>query len=61
MNIDQMNYNLSFDPQNYDDQIKFHIDNGDLNQEDLLDFLSEGRISIKQFIDYIEYGGFDNE
>lgn len=52
---------LRLDTNNYDDEIKYHIDNGDLNREDLIDFLSENRISVKQFIDYIEYGGFDNE
>lgn len=52
---------LRLDTNNYDDEIKFHIDNGDLNREDLIDFLSEDRISVKQFIDYIQYGGFDDE
>lgn len=52
---------LRLDTNNYDDEIKYHIDNGDLNREDLIDFLSENRISVRQFIDYIEYGGFDNE
>lgn len=52
---------LRLDTNNYDDEIKYYIDNGDLNREDLIDFLSENRISVKQFIDYIEYGGFDNE
>ena len=61
MNIDQMDYNCRLDPYNYDNEIKLHIDNGDLNSQDLIDFLSEGRISTKQFIDYIEYGGFDND
>lgn len=61
MNIEPMDYNGRLDTRNYDDEIKYHIDNGDLNREDLIDFLSEDRISVKQFIDYIEYGGFDNE
>ena len=61
MNIEPMDYNSRLDTSNYDDEIKFHIDNGDLNSQDLIDFLSEGRISIKQFINYIEYGGLDNE
>ena len=61
MNIEPMDYNSRLDNRNYDDEIKYHIDNGDLNQEDLIDFLSENRISVKQFIDYIEYGGFDND
>lgn len=52
---------LRLDTNNYDDEIKYHIDNGDLNREDLIDFLSEDRISVKQFIDYIEYGGFNDE
>lgn len=61
MNIEPMDYNSRLDINNYDDEIKYHIDNGDLNRNDLIDFLSEDRISVKQFIDYIEYGGFDNE
>lgn len=61
MNIEPMDYNSRLDTNNYDDEIKYHIDNGDLNREDLIDFLSENRISVKQFIDYVEYGGFDNE
>lgn len=61
MNIEPMDYNSRLDTNNYDDEIKFHIDNSDLNREDLIDFLSENRISVKQFIDYIEYGGFDDE
>lgn len=61
MNIEQMDYNTRLDTNNYDDEIKYHIDNGDLNREDLINFLSENRISVKQFIDYIEYGGFDEE
>ena len=52
---------LRLDTNNYDDEIKYHIDNGDLNSQDLIDFLSENRISVRQFIDYVEYGGFDNE
>lgn len=61
MNIEPMDYNSRLDTNNYDEEIKYHIDKGDLNREDLIDFLSENRISVKQFIDYIEYGGFDNE
>ena len=61
MNIEPMDYNSRLDTNNYDDEIKYRIDNGDLNREDLIDFLSEDRISVKQFIDYIEYGGFDND
>lgn len=61
MNIEPMDYNSRLDTRNYDDEIKYHIDSGDLNSQDLIDFLSEDRISVKQFIDYIEYGGFDNE
>ena len=52
---------LRLDVNNYDDEIKYHIDNGDLNREDLIDFLLENRISVRQFIDYVEYGGFNEE
>lgn len=61
MNIDPMDYNCRLDPNNYNDEMYKHIDDGDINREDLIDFLSEGYISVKQFIDYVEYGGFDDE
>lgn len=52
---------LRLDTNNYNDEIKYHIDNGDLNKEDLIDFLSENRISVRHFIDYVEYGGFEED
>lgn len=55
MNIDQMEYNLQFDPQNYDDEMEFRLTQGDINKEDLIDFLSEEYISPEQFVKYIQY------
>lgn len=45
---------LRLDINNYDDEIYKRIDDGDINREDLIDFLAERYISINQFIDYIE-------
>lgn len=48
---------LCLDSEYYYDDIQHHIVNGDLNRDDILDFLSEGRISVKKFVEYV--GTFD--
>lgn len=45
---------LRLDTNNYDNEIYKRIDDGDINRQDLIDFLAEGYISIHQFIDYVE-------
>lgn len=45
---------LRLDVNNYDDEIYKRIDDGDINRQDLIDFLAEGYIGVHQFIDYIE-------
>lgn len=55
MNIDQMDYNLRLDPQNFDDEIKFRLFHEQINRTDLIDFLSEGFITSQQFVDYVDY------
>lgn len=55
MDIEPMDYNLRLDNNNFDDEIKFRLSNEDINREDLLDFLSEGFITVQQFVDYIDF------
>lgn len=55
MNIEPMDYNSRLDNNNFDDEIKFRLSNEDINREDLLDFLSEGFITVQQFVDYIDF------
>lgn len=50
-----MDYNSRLDNNNFDDEIKFRLSNEDINREDLLDFLSEGFITVQQFVDYIDF------
>lgn len=46
---------LRLDANNYDDEMISHLGNGDINSQDLLDFLSEGYISAQQFVKYLSY------
>lgn len=55
MNIDPMDYNCRLDTNNFDDEIKFRLFNEQINRADLIDFLSEGFITSKQFVDYVGY------
>lgn len=55
MDIEPMDYNSRLDNNNFDDEIKFRLSNEDINREDLLDFLSEGFITVQQFVDYIDF------
>lgn len=55
MNIEPMDYNSRLDNNNFYDEIKFRLSNEDINREDLLDFLSEGFITVQQFVDYIDF------
>lgn len=48
-------YLFSLDPYNFDDEIKYHLFFGDINDMDLEDFLFEGRISQSQHDDYLDF------
>lgn len=55
MNIDQMTYNERLDTNNFDDEMKYRLANEEILREDLLDLLSDGFITPKQFVEYNEY------
>ena len=55
MNIDQMTYNERLDTNNFDDEMKYRLANEEILREDLLDLLSDGFITTKQFVEYNEY------
>lgn len=55
MNIDQMTYNERLDLNNFDDELKYRLANEEILREDLLDLLSDGFITPKQFVEYNEY------
>lgn len=46
---------LDLDPYNFEDEIKFHLFNEDINREDLLDLLSEGLIDVNTFCEANAY------
>lgn len=48
-------YFLTLDKNNFDDEMKYHLFNNDINRADLLDLLGDGFISIQQYIDYVDY------
>lgn len=46
---------LRLDVRNYDDEILFRLDKGDINIYDIVDFYDNKYISSEQFIDYVSY------
>lgn len=46
---------LRLDVRNYDDEILFRLDKGDINIYDIVDFYNNKYISSEQFIDYVSY------
>lgn len=46
---------LRLDVRNYDDEILFRLDKGDINIYDIVDFYDDKYISSEQFIDYVSY------
>lgn len=46
---------LRLDVRNYDDEILFRLDKGDINIYDIVDFYNDKYISSEQFIDYVSY------
>lgn len=46
---------LRLDVRNYDDEILFRLDKGDINIYDIVDFYDNKYISSEQLIDYVSY------
>lgn len=55
MNVEPMDYSCRLDTNNFDDEIKYRLTNGDINRADLIDFLADGFITSQQFLYYIDY------
>lgn len=49
---------LRLDTNNYNDEMEYRLSIGDINREDLLDFLADGYLSVKQFIALSSYADY---
>lgn len=49
---------LRLDTRNYNDEMEYRLSIGDINREDLLDFLADGYLNVKQFIALSSYADY---